>query len=189
MTDLAVTPSGALYTISFTSLYSVNKSNAQATFVMSISGSGNNGMTFLPDGTLLVSDSAGNVSKIDPNAHTVSNSGVYGNGFGSSGDLVAVGNGQMFGISSTAMGGSDASSSNVLLRVNVSTGVATAVGPIGYGNVWGLAYANSRVIGFTNSGQIIQIDPATGQGTLLASKGIQFWGAGMSPLVAANPCH
>ena len=62
------------------------------------------------------------------------------------------------------------------------------VGPIGYGNVWGLAYVNARVIGFTTAGQILEIDPATGAGTLLATRSVVFWGAGMSPLVEANQC-
>jgi len=44
------------------------------------------------------------------------------------------------------------------------------------------------VIGFNTSGQIIQIDPQTGAGTLLATRNVQFWGAGMSPDVPVNPC-
>jgi hypothetical protein len=35
---------------------------------------------------------------------------------------------------------------------------------------------------------ILQIDPQTGAGVQIANKGINFWGAGMSPLVPANQC-
>jgi hypothetical protein len=94
----------------------------------------------------------------------------------------------MYGTSSTTAGGGDASSNNVLIRVDTSTGVATAVGPIGFGDVWGLAYSNARVIGFTTGGQIVRIDPQTGAGALLADPGIMFWGAGQSPLVDDNAC-
>jgi len=94
----------------------------------------------------------------------------------------------MYAISGTAAGGADASNDNVLLRVDVATGKATVVGPIGFGKVWGLAYADKKVIAFNTSGQVIQIDPATGKGTLLATRNVQFWGAGMSPNVPANTC-
>jgi hypothetical protein len=188
MTDVAVTPSGALYGVSFTTLYAINKTTGAATAVAPVSGTGNNGLTFLPGGNLIASDSSGDVKSINPTTGAVSGIGNYGNNLKSSGDLVAVKNGTMYGVSSTTAGGGDASGNNVLLRVNVATGVATAVGPIGYGNVWGLAYSNTRVIGFTTAGEILQIDPATGAGTLLANKGIAFWGAGQSPLVDASKC-
>jgi hypothetical protein len=187
ITDIAVTPAGELWAISFSSLYKVDKTTAQATSVAPLSGSGNNGLTFLPNGNLLAADGAGDVKRIDTASGAITAVGNFGNGLSSSGDLVAVGT-VMYGISSTGAGGSDASGNNVLLRVDVATGVATIVGPIGFGQVWGLAYVNKRVIAFTANGQIIQIDPATGAGTLLKTTNVQFWGAGMSPSVPANSC-
>jgi hypothetical protein len=188
MTDLAVTPAGAVYTISFTALYSVNATTAKATLVANLSGSGNNSMTFLANGKLLVADSSGAVTQVDPTNGAQSSVGTFGSGFSSSGDLVGVASGIMYGISSTSQGGGSASSNNVLLRVDTTTGQATAVGPMGFGDVWGLAYAQSHVLAFTNSGQIIRIDPATGAGQLLSNTGVQFWGAGQSPLVSDNAC-
>ncbi len=76
----------------------------------------------------------------------------------------------------------------MLLTVDPTSGKASVVGPIGFGNVWGLAYVNKKVIGFTNTGQILRIDPLTGQGTLLQATSIAFWGAGMSPSVPVNTC-
>ncbi len=187
ITDIAVTPSGALWAISFTSLYTVDKTTAQATYVAAVSGSGNNGLTFLPNGNLLAADGSGAVKQINTSTGAVTAIGNFGNGLSSSGDLVAVGS-IMYGISSTSAGGGDASTNNVLMRVDTSTGVATVVGPIGFGKVWGLAYVNKRVIAFNTSGQIIQIDPATGAGTLLSTTSVQFWGAGMSPNVPVNQC-
>ena len=187
MTDLAVTPAGVLYAISFSALYRVDKTTAQATYVAPLSGSANNGLTFLADGTLLASDGTGEVKRIDPASGALTSVGFFGNGLSSSGDLVAV-QGVMYGISSTAAGGADASGNNILLRVDTATGVAAVVGPIGFGNVWGLAYVKGRVIAFSNTGQIIQVDPQTGQGTLLATKNVAFWGAGQSPLTPVNPC-
>src|SRR5262249_5830920 len=96
--------------------------------------------------------------------------------------------GTMYGVSATNPGGSNASSNNVLIRVDTSTGHATPVGPIGFGDVLGLAYVSSKVIGFTQSGKIIQINPLTGAGTLLATRAVAWWGAGMSPLVQSSVC-
>lgn len=79
-------------------------------------------------------------------------------------------------------------SSDLLVKVSTATGAASPVGPTGNSNVWGLAHAGSRVIGFTTGGQIVKIDPATGTTTLLAGTGIGFWGAGQSPSVIASGC-
>lgn len=187
MTDLAVTPDGTLYGASFTTLYRVDKATGKATSIAGLTGSVNNGLTFLTDGTLLASDSAGTVKRIDPSSGQVTDLGAFGGGLSSSGDLVAV-QGVMYGISSTSAGGGDATADNVLLRVDTATGVATPVGPIGFGNVWGLAYVSGRVIAFSSGGQIIEVDPQTGKGTLLSTKSVAWWGAGMSPLTPVNPC-
>jgi len=187
MTDIAVTPSGELYGITFGALYRIDKNTARATFVASLSGGGNNGLTFLTNGSLLASAGSGDVTSINPTTGANSAVGSFGNGLSSSGDLVAVGN-VMYGISSTTAGGGDASDDNVLLTVDTATGRATVVGPIGFGRVWGLAYVRKKVIAFATSGQIIQIDPLTGRGTLLSTTNIQWWGAGMSPNVPVNTC-
>jgi hypothetical protein len=187
ITDIAVTPAGELYGISFSALYRVDKNTGLATYVAALSGSSNNGLTFLPSGALLAASGAGDVASINPSTGGTTFVGNFGNGLSSSGDLVAVGP-VMYGISSTGAGGTDAATNNVLLRVDVATGVATIVGPIGYGQVWGLAFVGARVIGFNTSGQIIEIDPQTGAGSLLATRNVQFWGAGMSPDVPVNPC-
>jgi hypothetical protein len=181
MTDVAVTPAGAVYGISFTTLYSINKTTGAATALGAVGGNGNNSLTFLPGGQLLASDSNGDLKTINPATAAVTYVGNYGGSLGSSGDLVAVASGQMFG---TAPG----PSSDLLVKVNTTTGVATSVGPTGKSSVWGLAYAGSRVIGFMTSGEILKIDPVTGATVVLASTGISFWGAGQSPSVIASGC-
>jgi hypothetical protein len=178
MTDIAITPAGNLYGLSFTSLYQIDKSTGAATFIADVPGSGNNALTFLSNGNLLAADSNGDVKMINPANGAVSSVGNYGGGLGSSGDLVAVASGIMYG---TSVG-------DDLLIVNVQNGTATTVGPTGYGEVWGLAYAGAHVIGLTTSGEILKIDPQTGTATLVATKPAAFWGATQSPLVQSNPC-
>ncbi len=180
MIDMAVTPDGDIYAVSFESVYQINQVTAAATFRADVTY-GNVGMTFLPDGTLLAADDAGGVRIIDPVTGAVTEIGSFGNGYALSGDLVAVADGTMYGIADEGPGGTEATN-NLLLRVNTSTGVATAIGPIGYAGVYGVAVANDNVYAFTDNGEIIEINPATGVGSLVASyPDKSFWGAGVTP--------
>ena len=182
MTDLAVTPDGNVYTISRTSLYKVDSTTGVATQIVSGIASSNVALTFNNDGTLLAADQAGAVRVIDPSSGAVTDLGTYGTGYDTAGDLVAIADGTMFGVSTKAP--SLGSTTNVLIKVNTGNAKATTVGKIGYEGVFGVAYAGGRVLAFTNTGQIIRIDPATGTGTLVATHtGIKFYGAGTSPLV------
>lgn len=183
MTDLAVTPDGSVYTISNTTLYRVDPQTAAATMVTTL-GSGaqsNVALTFLPDGTLLAGDKDGVVRKVDPRNGTVTEVGSFGDGLASAGDLVAVADGTMYGISDA--GSADAETNNILIKVDTTTGMATRVGQIGFGQVWGMAYNVGHVYAFTQAGEIIEIDPATGAGTLKRMHPVEFWGAGVTPLV------
>lgn len=180
MIDMAVTPDGEIYAVSFESVYQINQDTGAASYRADVTY-GNVGMTFLPDGTLLAADDAGGVRIIDPVTGGVTEIGSFGNGFALSGDLVAVANGTMYGIADEGPNGDEATN-NLLLRVNTSTGVATAIGPIGYAGVYGVAVANDHVYAFTDNGEIIEINPSTGAGTLVASyPDKSFWGAGVTP--------
>ena len=189
MTDLAVSPLDEVYTISYTDLYRVDPSTAAVTLVMSLLGDvadNFNGLTSLPDGTLLAVDFNGGIVALDPIAKTATPLGSYGSGFTSSGDLVSVADGTLYGISHTSAGGIDASSNNILLKVDPHTAVATAIGPIGYGDVYGLGYYGGTLLAFTAEKQIIRLDPNTGAGTTVSQSSVQFWGAGVSPLISGS---
>jgi hypothetical protein len=188
MTDIAMTVTGALYTISSTSLYSVNPTNGAATLVMAVPGAQNNALTFLADGTLLGADASGELKVIDPVLGTVTNLGLYGNGYGSSGDLVAIDNGTMYGLSATDVGGVSIATDNLLITVDTTNGAASPVGYLGFGQGFGLAYYNGQVIGFTGTGQILSIDPASGLGTLLSVQNNAFYGGTTSPAMAPAGC-
>ncbi len=125
MTDVAVTPGGQLYGVSFTSLYSINKVSGAATFIASVPGNGNNSLTFLPSGDLIAADGGGNLKRIDPSTGQVTPIGSYGNGLASAGDLVGVKSGVLYGTSSTTPGGGSAANNNHLIRVDPTTGVAS----------------------------------------------------------------
>ena len=182
ITDLAVTPDGNLYGISNTKLYGINRITGVASEIADVPGLGNVGMTFLPDGTLLATDQAGGVRSIDPSNGAVDEIGTFGGGFATAGDLVAVANGTMYAISDEGPNG-DEQDNNILLTVNTSTGVASSVGQIGYGGVFGVAVANNAVYAFTRDGEVIEINASTGEGSLIRTHiDTAFWGAGVTPL-------
>jgi hypothetical protein len=188
MTDIAMTPDGSLYTISSTALYSVDSTTGLATLLTTLPGSLNNALTFLPDNTLLAADASGTLKTIDPLLGTVTTIGSYGSGLGSSGDLVAIADGTMYGVSATDVGGADISSNNLLITVDTTTGAATPIGYIGFGNVFGLAFYNGTVYAFDVAGDIISVDPATGAGTWLSNQAHQYFGGTTSPLMPGHPC-
>jgi len=185
ITDLAITPDGRLFGISAESLYQVDPTTAAATFVAAVPGVLNVGLTFLPNGQLLATDKQGGVREISPDSGAVTEIGKFGSGYGTAGDLVAVADGTMYAIGEYQ--DESPGDSDLLLTVDTGNGVADFVGSIGYGDVFGTAYANGRIYAFTSTGQIIEIDPTTGSGQLVKSyPDISFWGAAVTPLVSVE---
>jgi streptogramin lyase len=183
MNDLAITPDGQLFGVTGTKLFSIDPASGAATFVAPLTGSMNVGMTFLPDGSLLAADKDGEVRRVRPDSGAIVEVGAYGDGYGTAGDLVAVADGTMYTIADDGPDGE--SSDNVLLEIDPTTGaIVERIGSIGFAGVWGTAYAGGKVYAFTRTGDIIQIDPASGVGTLVRHhEGLSFYGAGVSPLV------
>jgi hypothetical protein len=184
ITDLAVTPDGQVYGISESKLYTVDRTTGHATFRADVPGLDNVGLTFLRDGTLLATDKDGGVREIDTASGAVTEIGEFGNGFTTAGDLVVVNDGTMFALSDHGQGGVSAFDDNWLLEVNPATGRATAIKQIGYGQVFGAAFINGKLLAFTRAGQVVAVDPDTaGDGEVVQTGEIEFWGAGVTPLV------
>ncbi len=183
MTDLAISPANQIYVTSFTALYTVNPATGAATLVLQHNANFD-ALTFLADGTLLGVSGDGAVLKVDLVLQTVYSAGNYGEGYSSSGDLVAVADGTIY---ATSISSPEADGpGDFLVKIDRETGAATTVGSIGFLSVWGLGYYGGTIIAFTDQGQILEINPKTGAGTLLTSSSVQYWGAGVTPAVAAN---
>jgi hypothetical protein len=106
-----------------------------------------------------------------------------------SGDLVAVGDGTVYGTAYTL---SHSQANNELVKVDLTTGAVTPIGATGFPELYGTSFAFGNVIGFTHdgTGRVVQIDPATGSGSLFATFSdpttgapIAFAGAGVNSLV------
>jgi hypothetical protein len=126
LTDIAFSPTGDLYGISFSALYKVNSSTGATTLVGnlgSVSGTAN-ALVFGADGTLYMAGS----SLYSVNTSTGAASAIGAIGFQSGGDLAFIG-GDLY----------MASNGNQLIQVNVATGAGAVIGNLGVASMFGLA--------------------------------------------------
>lgn len=126
LTDIAFSPSGDLYGISFSSLYKVNSSTGATTLVGSLGSvvGTANALVFGSDGTLYMAGS----SLYTVNTLTGAASAIGSIGYQSGGDLAFIG-------SELYM----ASSGNQLIDVDTTNGAGSLIGNLGVGSMFGLA--------------------------------------------------
>jgi hypothetical protein len=82
-------------------------------------------------------------------------------------------------------------SNNMLVTVDVATGAVTELGATGYPKLFGVAFQENKVFGFTHdqTGRVITIDTTTGAGSMFgtfkdaSNQAISFAGAGVSSLI------
>jgi len=194
--DLAMDKDGQVLGTTFDGLYSIDKLTAQCTLIAT--GSYPNSLSFLPVGTLDPNDEAlvgyfgADYVRIDPQGGGVNTvlAGALTGGSISSGDIVSV---EWGGTYLTIKGpGCD----DCLVQVDPISGQVTqSYGPVGYSQIFGLAYWGGSAYGFTNGGELFQIDFAGGTISTTpinipaAPADLSFWGAGSSttaPLVPPN---
>lgn len=158
MTDIAFDPSGNLFGITFTGLYSIDPTNANSTFLGSHGISGGNALVFGSDGTLY---GAGNTTTNLFSINTSSGAGsVLGNmGFSSAGDL-AFNSGNFFLAA-------DTSSNDTLVAINQSTYTGSAIGTIGHDSVYGLATGDDGLLYGLSGFNVLDINITTGAGTII----------------------
>lgn len=208
LTDLAVSPQGVIYVISKTNLYTADPNDGHVTLVGPVTACGQYAvaMTFTKDGTLYAGDHAGAFCQIDltqtPIKVTTVGTGLSG-GLSLSGDIVAIDDGTMYGTATSASDSSTASN-NLLIKIDPTTAATTVIGKTGFKNIFGLAFTNGQVFGFTHdcTGTVVTIDPTTGVGTPFnmfpdpmpncqesgnTGTGISFGGAGVNSMVAPGP--
>ncbi len=183
MTDIAVDANGNMVGVSFDRVYSIDKETAVCTLLSEFSGGSFNGLGFVEgvgdDGgaTLIGAAQDGGWYAIDPRTGDVELVGSYGGSMGSSGDVVYIRDGGTFATVNHPNFATD-----VLVSVDPDGGAATVIGETGFDGIWGIAYWDGQVFGFTQSGQFLLIDIATGQGTLVETSDVSFWGAGVTTL-------
>ena len=195
MTDLAVAPSGTIYVVSYSALYTASAVDGHVTKVGSLSACGQKGvaLTTTSDGRMWVADYMGAICEIDLSGGTpvVKPPVMLQGGYALSGDMVGIGNGTVFG-SAYKLADAATQTDNILVTVDVATGAVTRLGATGFPRLYGVAFQQDKVFGFTHdgSGRVVTIDTTTGAGTMfgtfmdpVTNKGIAFAGAGVNSLV------
>ena len=197
ITDLAVSPTGIIYVISNTNLYTASPSDGHVTLIGAVTSCGSSAvaLTFMPDGNLYAADYKGAFCRIDISATPiqVTQVGMTGSGMAIAGDLVAVADGTLYG-TAYSLSDSKTASDNILVKIDPATGqTKQVIGPTGFPKLFGISFALGQVFGFTHdgSGDVVTIDPMSGKGTLFNSfndpstgKGISFAGAGVNAMVS-----
>jgi hypothetical protein len=185
MTDLAVDRKGKIVGISYSKLYAVNAQTAQCTLLSSLVSVGSqfNGLSFVPSSDpaekeqLIGTALDGKIYHIDVATGQPTPIGSLGQGLSSSGDVVSVRGAGTLATLRKAVGAND-----WLARIDTSTGSAQLIGDTGFVDIWGLGYWKNRVYGFTQRSQLVLIDPQSGKGSLIATSGGPWWGAGVTTI-------
>jgi len=198
ITDLAVAPDGTIWVVSETAIYKADGTDGHVTKVGSLATCGTRGvaLTFTAAGKLYTGDFTGKICEIDvtQTPPVVKPPVTLSNGLALSGDLVAVADGTVFGTlyKISDMPGKGSNLSNILGKIDVTTGAVTQLGASGYPKLFGTSFAHGKVMGFTHdgTGNVIEMDPLTGVGAIFGTftdpgtaMGISFAGAGVNALV------
>jgi hypothetical protein len=174
ITDIAIDSGGILYAMSFTSLYRVDATSAVATFVGSSGESDINALSFLADGTLLAGGGS-SLYRVDPatgNFTRLDSIGAYS----FAGDMVGLPDGLLY----CAMTGGGMGTTLVVF--DPATGGIVRDGLTGTGPLYGVAYANETLYGFSSEGLIYTLDPTSGAGARVATDGPVWYGATTNPV-------
>lgn len=174
ITDIAIDSGGIMYAMSFTSLYRVDATNAQTTLVGSSGESDINALTFLADGTLLAGGGSA-LYRVDPATGSFTRLSSIGS-YSFAGDMVGLPDGLLY----CAMTGGGMGTTLVVYDPSTSTIVRD--GLTGTGSLYGVAYANETLYGFSADGLIYTLDPTSGAGARVAEDGPVWYGATTNPV-------
>jgi hypothetical protein len=181
MSDIAVAPDGSMYGVadSGDTFVRIDPGTAQTTYVGD-TGEFINGLVVTPNGTIYGSGGGGffsggeSIFTIDPNTGVATIVGDT-DGFESAGDLAG-------GSPRPLFLGSD-----VLARVDEKTGEGTAIGSTQIPCLYGLADTPSGLFGGTCEGELIRIDPGSGEYSVIDDEGPGWFGMASAPWDGTGP--
>jgi hypothetical protein len=193
--DIAFDKDMNMFATTLDGLYTVDRTTAQCSKVAS--GTYPNSLSFVPVGTLdpnveaLVGFFQDAYVRIDTKTGAITNVGKIGQGYASSGDIVAVKGG---GAYLTVKGGPDGSCNDCLVEIDPATGAfLRSWGPLGKTDVFGIAFWGGAVYGFDQGGDLFEVDFAgvASQVTKIpvpnAPPGLSFQGAATTTLAPLTP--
>ena len=191
MVDIALDENSQMFGTTFYGVNRIDKTTATCT-PLRAGPSYPNSLSFVPKGTVdpnneaLVGYFGSTYSRIDTQTGAITTLGVLGGGYISSGDIVSVKGGGTY-LTVKGLGCADC-----LVEVNPSTGaLVKKLGSVARTDVFGLAFWGGRVFGFSDGGDLFEINPSTMMTTqvpLPSSLGsLSFWGAGSTTSAPVKP--
>ena len=186
--DLAVNADGDVYVSGYDALYRVDPETAALTHVGDFDVDESFfALTFLGEGvirpveTLIGATNEGVYYEIDPTDASTQRLGQYPDGWISSGDIVSVG-GRAF---ATLKDPDNLDAPDVLAEITFTASGSSTVRELGstfFRQLFGLGSWGDSLYGFSNSGELVRLDPDTGRGTIVSiTTGIDsYWGAGVT---------
>ncbi len=188
--DLAVDKNDRMLGTTRGSVYSINSATAAATLLKALPTAAQNAssLSFIPqttgDDLLVTANISGDVYSINPTTGAAAKIGSYGSGTGgaitSSGDLFGV---KDFGVYATVNVGNTSGSNDYLAKIDPANGWKATLRPndTGFNNIFGLGFWGGKIYGFVDdggaagTGRVIEIDPGTGKGTVMAGPSPTRW--------------
>jgi hypothetical protein len=170
ITDIAIDHVGRFYGVSWDSVFYVNGHTAELTHVSPLD-SPLYGLTCTSDGRLI--GGGDGLVEIDP-LTGVQTPLVPAGRYETSGDLVGLPDGLLYWV---VREGDD------LVIVDPATGTTSMRGEIGVGHIYGVGYSGGLLYGFTDAGQVLEIDPSNGNVLSTRSLPGEWWGATTNPVV------
>jgi hypothetical protein len=163
LTDIATSPDGRIFGISFSSLYNIDSVTGDLSKIGDfVTDNGMNSLEFSSNGELYGSSNSSNSDLYKINLETGRASSISSEdntNFISSGDLAFIPSRNHFFASSR----STDNSGDILYSLGLD-GTSKKIGNIGFSNVWGLNFENGNLFGYTDQKQII-INMDTGAAT------------------------
>ena len=197
MWDIAIDKVGLMVgtaaTISSASLVRIDRHTAHCDVIVTTSSLPNS-LAFVPAGTLdpneevLVGFDRSKYVRIDKATGAVTEIGSLNPNdtskfWESSGDIVSIIDDKTYATVKPQMGGTDYGT-DTIVEIDPKTGRALAeIGNTGFYGLWGLGYWGGVAYGFSEGGELCEIDLGTGKGTKIPISnlsGLSFWGAGVT---------
>lgn len=175
--DIAIDLEGRLFGGTFDDLYQIDPETAEVVPTCTWSGEPPFALAFTSTGEL-VAGAGSEIRIIDVDtcqARTLVNSRDYE----TSGDLVGLPDGYLYW---SVLGGRD--EPDELVRVDPSNGRQEHIGVIGFQKLFGMAFHDDRLYGFSDDGSMVRIEPETANSFLLGKVNDRRWyGATTNPVL------
>ncbi|AKV00846.1 hypothetical protein AKJ09_07509 [Labilithrix luteola] len=204
--DIALDENAAIWGVTKTQLFKIDKTTATCTAMPSAAGLYPNSLSFVPKGTIdanaeaLVGYEDADYVRIDPATGEKTKIGSLGtSGLISSGDIVSVKGGSTYltvkpGLNCKTSECTKCKTNDCLVEVDPVTGkLKKNWGSVEHKDVFGLSFWGGRVYGFDQTGEVFEVTFGTTQlataPVTMASRpdGLKFWGAGSATTVPLTP--